>query len=466
VARKPESATRSIAARLALLFGLVAFVSLSVVGISLQWVLRHEMARHQAEQIQGRTEDLRYMLNHGRPDGLAARAMAKIEALSPADERNRYWMWSPDPAYLYGQDLQQALDATRGKTGVVDLYVRGRHMKLQAVDLPAQGGRPELRLIVGVDVAPFAQTLRSFRWALMVVTLLGALVLAALGYWVARMGLMPVRRMSEEAHRIEPGNRAQRLDVSALPHELSDLGGSLNAALERLDSAYHQLAAFNDNVAHELRTPLANLIGQTQVALSRERDGVHLREVLQSNLEELERLRSIVADMLFLARAEQGARAQDLVQVSLAAEVAKTLEFMDLLLEEGGMQVQVQGDAQALVQTALFRRALINLLHNAIQHSAAGSQIMVQIETGAQHASVAILNPGPVIPAEHLPRLFDRFYRIEKSRANSGESHGLGLAIVKAVALMHEGQVFASSSQGQTRVGFQVRLAMAALPKG
>ena len=128
--------------------------------------------------------------------------------------------------------------------------------------------------------------------------------------------------------------------------------------------------------------------------------------------------------------------------------------------------MQVQGDAQALVQTALFRRALINLLHNAIQHSAAGSQIMVQIETGAQHASVAILNPGPVIPAEHLPRLFDRFYRIEKSRANSGESHGLGLAIVKAVALMHEGQVFASSSQGQTRVGFQVRLAMAALPKG
>jgi two-component system heavy metal sensor histidine kinase CusS len=242
--------------------------------------------------------------------------------------------------------------------------------------------------------------------------------------------------------------------MASLPQELAEFGSSFNSALDRLDAAYTQLESFNADVAHELRTPLANLIGQTQVALARERDAGELREVLQSDLEELERLRAIVADMLFLARAERGERAARRVEVSLAREIGKTVEFFDVLLEDAGVQVEVEGDAQALVETSLFHRAVTNLLQNAIQNAPSGAHIRARVIGSGGEVEVSVSNPSEPIPPEQLPRLFDRFYRVDASRPNSDANHGLGLAIVKAIAAMHGGRVFARSEAGLTTVGF------------
>jgi two-component system heavy metal sensor histidine kinase CusS len=204
-------------------------------------------------------------------------------------------------------------------------------------------------------------------------------------------------------------------------------------------------------VAHELRSPLTNLIGQTQVALTRGRSAEHYLEVLQSNLEELERLRSIVNDMLFLASADQGTKATKLIESSLADEVATTLDYLDFILEDAQVQVRVHGDAQVQIEKAHLRRALINLLSNAVQHTAPGQVIDVAIEVQAQQVAIAVTNPGETIASEHLPRLFERFYRVDASRRNSGANHGLGLAIVKAIALMHGGDVFVrSDTRGNT----------------
>ncbi|HTY98651.1 MAG TPA: heavy metal sensor histidine kinase, partial [Rhodocyclaceae bacterium] len=255
---------------------------------------------------------------------------------------------------------------------------------------------------------------------------------------------------------LSPSQLSQRLATTELPAELADLAQSFNGALDRLEAAYQQLESFNADVTHELRTPLTNLIGHTQVALSRERSAPQLVEVLQSNLEDLERLRGMVNDMLFLARANMGERPQQLLQASLAAEVEKAVEFLDFLLEEAQVRVRVQGDARAAIESSLFRRAVTNLLHNAIRHSQPGAEIVVDLTAGEGRARVAVSNPGPAIPPEHLGRLFDRFYRVDTARAHSGESHGLGLAIVKAVAAMHAGDVFAASSGGVMTVGFWV----------
>ena len=276
----------------------------------------------------------------------------------------------------------------------------------------------------------------------------------------SRVGLAPVLRLSEEACEIGPNNRAQRLRLPSLPLELAQLGASFNAALDRLDDAYHQLATFNDDVAHELRTPLGNLIGQTQVALSRERDAGHLQDILQSNLEELERLRVIVADMLFLARADQGERANRLAPVSIAQEVEKTAEFLDMLFDEADLRVRIVGDQLACIETSLFRRALTNLLQNAIQYAKAGTTITAKISVLSGHAHIAISNCGEVISPAHINHIFDRFYRVDSSRTNFPEhaGHGLGLAIVKAIATMHEGTVFAHSQGGITTIGFTVAI--------
>jgi two-component system heavy metal sensor histidine kinase CusS len=276
-----------------------------------------------------------------------------------------------------------------------------------------------------------------------------------LGYYIAKLGLRPVERVRLEAQTLTPERLSQRLEQAKLPHELSELVTSFNGALDRLERAYQQLEAFNADVAHELRTPIANLIGQTQVTLARERGTNELKDVLHSNLEEMERLRAIVNDMLFLARADRGEIAPHRVEVSLAKETERTVEFLELLLEEASMCVQVEGDVRARIETSLLGRAVTNLIQNAIEHSVRGSRIVVRLSRSEGSAQIAVSNPGS-IPKEALPKLFDRFYRADPARSGSGDNHGLGLAIVKAVATMHGGKVFALSASGVTTIGFTV----------
>jgi two-component system heavy metal sensor histidine kinase CusS len=242
------------------------------------------------------------------------------------------------------------------------------------------------------------------------------------------------------------------LNTASLPLELNDLANSFNGALERLDGAYGRLESFNADVAHELRTPVTILIGQTEVALTRNRSVEDLRHTLQSNLEEFERMRAIINDMLFLARADQGERATGLVEVSLAAEVARTLEFLEIPFDEARVRAVSRGDAMAPVNRSLFGRACTNLLMNAIQHCAPGDTVTVTIS----RADIAVANPGKPIDPSKLDHLFDRFYRAEASRTNSRENHGLGLAIVKAIAEMHRGTVSVESRDGVNTFAFSV----------
>lgn len=291
------------------------------------------------------------------------------------------------------------------------------------------------------------------------VSLIAVSLVVVLGYCIARLGLRPLKKMSFEAQSLNAKTLSQRLYGQLLPEELDDLAVAFNGALGRLEAAYKQLEAFNADVAHELRTPLTNLIGETQVALSRPRTVAELQEVLQSNLEGLERLRSIVNDMLFLARADQGEAATGRVQSSVAAEVGKTIEFLELILDETHETIRVDGDttAQAMIETSLFRRAMANLLQNAIEHSRSGAQIRVIIERQPARVRIGVANPGDPIGPAHLPRLFDRFYRVDGARYNGQrQGHGLGLAIVKAVATMHGGEVFAFCEGGITTIGFSV----------
>ena len=447
---KPES----LSLRLALMFSVAALVGFIGIGLVLREVLHRELTRQQQDQVQSRMVDMRYLLEKGRADDLAERAKLKIETLSSTG-RVRYWMWSADPVWRLGAEAEELAKQADGRTR--QKIVGGVPMAVAAVSLDATPVRKAMVLIVGVTSDPFDQTTSRFERYLLPIVLGGALVVAALGYWIARVGLKPVLRLSGEARRIGPTARKQRLSEAALPVELAQMGKSFNAALDRLEGAYVQLESFNADVAHELRTPLANLIGQTQVALSRERSAPELRELLHTNLEELERLRAIVADMLFLARAEQGERAAQAVPRSLAAELIKTVDFYEVLLDEAGLSVQIEGDAQAVIEPALIHRAMSNLLQNAIQHAPSGSTLMARVQAVEGLAEISVSNElAQVIPADQLARLFDRFYRGDASRANSENNHGLGLAIVKAVALMHGGSVFARCEQGQITVGFTV----------
>jgi two-component system heavy metal sensor histidine kinase CusS len=437
------------------MFTLVALLVFLLIGGALYQQVDKGLGLLPEAELDARYSVLESALNRfGTPEHWL-KINAKLKLLGEEDKRIRFWAVSGDPGYEYGQPDAAIRAFAQGPLGMHDLQLPNHPypLKVLLTELPAKDQRPPLRFMIGIDTETFHETQHNLLIALIGLAIVGVLMASALGYWAARIGLKPLIKLSHEAQRLAPPLRAGRLRLSPLPPELEQFVDSFNSTLERVEVAYSRLESFNADVAHELRSPLTNLIGQTQVALTRGRSAEHYFEVLQSNLEELERLRSIINDMLFLASADQGNKATKLTSTSLADEVATTLEYLDFILEDAQVEVQVSGDALVQIEVAHLRRALINLLSNAVQHTGPGQVIEVHIEVEEHQVSIGVANPGSPIASEHLPRLFERFYRVDASRSNSGNNHGLGLAIVKAIALMHGGDVFVRSDRGMNTFG-------------
>ncbi len=452
--------TDSIALRLSGLFALVALLVFTLIGWALYLQVDKSMALLPEAEAEARYSVLESAVNRHSDVEHWGRIKNKLKLLSEEDKRLRFWVVSDNPVYEFGSPDADIRRFANGPLGMRDLQIAGHEypFKVLVSQFEAREQRPPLRFLIAVDTDTFLQTQHSLMIALIGFATLGILLASVLGYWAARIGLRPLTSLSLEAQKLTPPRLSGRLQMTPLPPELNQFVMSFNSTLERVEQAYARLESFNADVAHELRSPLTNLIGQTQVALTRGRSAEHYFEVLQSNLEELERLRSIINDMLFLASADQGSKVTELTCASLAEEVATTLDYLDFILEDAQVRVVVHGDARVPMEKAHLRRALINLLHNAVQHTEAGRTIHVDITEQTDHVSVGVANPGTQIASEHLPKLFERFYRVDASRANSGANHGLGLAIVKAIALMHGGSVFVHSRDGINTFGINLPL--------
>ncbi|WP_207001793.1 heavy metal sensor histidine kinase [Trinickia mobilis] len=450
---------KSIARRLAMMFALVALFVFALVGTGLFLVLRAQLEHHLRESLDDRREIAQLIVTHSATPEKWKMTREKLTDMTPRDRTTQYSVTSPDPHFQYGQPVRGTVIADWG-FGYQKVRPEGKRasdMLVNTMTIPASGVRPEVQLQVAASCAQNTRTLRVFGFALAALVGLGTLAVLVLSYSVAKLGLAPLARLTRDAQAVSPNNRSQRLDARSLPHELNDLANSFNGALERLDVAYGRLESFNADVAHELRTPVTILIGQTEVALTaRNRSIEDLRHTLQSNLEEFERMRGIINDMLFLARADQGERATGLVEVSLAAEVGRTLDYLEMPFDEAQVRAVSHGDARAPVNTSLFGRACTNLLMNALQHCTHGMTVTVTVARHNEHVRISVANPGEPIDPAVMSHLFDRFYRVEASRTNSRENHGLGLAIVKAVAEMHGGTAFATSAGGLNTFGFSV----------
>ena len=317
-----------------------------------------------------------------------------------------------------------------------------------------------LTFVITIDVAEDVQLARAMAALLAGITLVAALTARWMGARVVSHGLAPIDLMGRALAEVDPANLAYRLRLDQPAAELQPWIELFNSLMARLEAAYRQLESFNADVAHELRTPLNNMIGQTEVALARPRTGPQLQETLSSNLEELHRLGHLVQDMLFLSRADRGAQARREEALSLAQLAHEVAEFHEAAAEERGLQVSVVGDAVIAVDAGLMRRALSNLLSNAVRHALPHSALRISIEVlrlrSVEEVSLRVENSGPDIATEPLPRLFERFFRADASRNAMDINHGLGLSIVAAIARMHGGRPLAQSGNGLTSIGFTV----------
>ncbi|MBA1271768.1 heavy metal sensor histidine kinase [Stutzerimonas azotifigens] len=448
----------SIAKRLGVMFALAVVLITSISAVTLRCSLKRTLVGQMHNELVLRHSVLDPVLSKYDSPEFWSVLLQKLDGLTPSDERVRYWIVVDNPAYSYGGPMPDGRDWSERSDGFDNIKIQGRDRPMVVLlkIIPALGSRPELRFIVGLDSTPFTEILDNFTETLILISAVGMVLVALLGYWIARFGLGPVRRLSRQANSLPPGDSKQRLDTGELPSELQELAVSFNGALARQEAAWCQLEGFNANVAHELRTPLTNLIGQTQVALAHERDTGELQDLLQSNLEELERMGAIVNDMLFLAGAERGQRATELSDVSLYEEALKTVEYLEPSLIGKHLSVSIKGDMRVRIDRRLFHRSLANLLQNAVRYASPASTITVSLVDAGLQAVVSVSNAGEPIDSEHLQHLFERFYRADEARARSDAHHGLGLSIVRAVASMHGGEVFAKSEDGVNTFGFSL----------
>lgn len=201
-----------------------------------------------------------------------------------------------------------------------------------------------------------------------------------------------------------------------------------------------------------MRTPIGILLGRTQVALSQPRTQEELLQLLEGNVEELQRLSRLITDMLFLAQAEDATTSVERAVVDLAAEAKKVADYIALLSEERSIDIVVEGSGEVLADKGLVQRAITNLLSNAVRYGESGTTIRVSVESSDTSTALSVTNHGAPIPANQIGRLFDRFYRGDAARSRDCGGTGLGLAIVKAIMSLHQGSVLAESlANGETR---------------
>ena len=313
-------------------------------------------------------------------------------------------------------------------------------------------GQQQYKITTAIDMSFHLHFLNQFQqslWAIM----FGSAVLILLVAWFAiHQGLNPLRGLSQKIHDIQTNKMDVRLDENKVPIELVNMVQSFNAMLDRLQGEFIRLSNFSSDIAHELRTPLTNIITQTQVGLSKKRQSEEYQELLFSNLEELERLTKMVNDMLWLAKSQNGLikPAQDIL--SSHEEIEVLFEYFDALAEESSLILHKAGENISFYCDKLhFRQLLSNLLSNAIRYAPKGSSITVSSEiTSVEKVCICVSNTGEKIPSAHLPYLFDRFYRSDKSRQRHSDGAGLGLAIVKALAEANGGNVKVCSNDQNT----------------
>jgi two-component system, OmpR family, heavy metal sensor histidine kinase CusS len=288
--------------------------------------------------------------------------------------------------------------------------------------------------------------------AVLLVAVPGALILAAvLGYLLARKALAPMEKLHRLTEEITADRLDRRLPVGPANDELTRLSRTINAMIARLEQSFAEIRRFTADASHELRTPLAAIRAEAEVALGQPLSTADHQQLLGSILEECERLTRLTDQLLALSREDAGSARQVREPLDLAAVAAGVAETMRPLTEARGLGLQVHGNGPLPIRgdAVRLREVFYNVLDNAIKYTPAGGTIAVTMEQHDAVARVTVRDTGSGIPPEHLPRVFDRFYRVDKARSREQGGTGLGLSITRSIVTAHGGKVELASAPGQ-----------------
>ncbi|MEA3120303.1 MAG: two-component system, OmpR family, heavy metal sensor histidine kinase CusS [Paraburkholderia sp.] len=461
-------ASRSLAARLAMVFAGITLIVFGLVGSSLYYALGSQVkqgddldivliSRH-IRRLAQELESVAALRTHG--DRLTVQVLGHREMSLHVLDGNHNVLIEHNAESLGGLSPLPAgmarvpYDARITEQSISEWRIAGsRPVRGIASDLRLRDGTT-VTAIVSRDMADRWLLLDQYRERLYAFGFGGMMLTFVLGWMLSREALRPLREIAESAATITVERLDTRIEVENVPSELRALTRSLNAMLDRLHRGFERLSQYTADLAHDMRTPLGNLRGATEVALARERSVDEYQALLASNLEECERLSRMIESVLFLARAEHPQFVTRLRELDAAEELTLIAQYFEGVAEEAGIRLRVTGQAALHADAELFRRAVNNLLANAIRYTPRGKEIVLQAMQAPNGTQITVANEGPPIdPALH-ERIFDRFYRVDPARTSdpkSAGSAGLGLAIVRTIMDLHGGSVRAESDSVGTR---------------
>jgi two-component system, OmpR family, heavy metal sensor histidine kinase CusS len=457
---------RTLAFRLTAGYAVAGLVLVILSTASLYLVLVSELDKSTELFLGDKLNVLRTMLRERPNDREALEEEVELETAARRyeqfyirllDERNKSVLMTPGMAEEL--DLPELARRTRGhpEVGIPMKGSHGRAFRVAVATAPA--GLPPSHTItiqIAIDVSQKEAFLARFRLWFCVITLGTLAIFPVVGYQIARQGIRPVEEMAATARRISSTHLGERILAEGYPFELASLAGTFNEMLDRLEDSFERISKFSADIAHDLRTPVNNIRGEAEVALARARTIDEYRDVLESSLEEAVRLSDLIGNLLFLARTESPLMHLRLERVDVAKLLDGVREYYEASAADSGISLSTRfGDEPVIAELdkTLMQRAVGNLVSNAVAHTQAGGWVVMATNSESAVVRIEVSDTGIGIPPEALPRVFDRFFRVDPSRSQASGGTGLGLAIVQGIMQLHGGKVEIVSEPGKgTRV--------------
>ncbi len=447
-------AQSSLVKRLTLMFMFAVTAVLVAAGVIFYALSEHHFRMLDEQALFDKLESSRHILTITAANGELDDQEPQLKALLGAHQNLSAKILRSDGTVLFSdpnasqipEQFKEAAentiwhwrDETRNFSGITSL-------------LMIDGEPSPITVVLMLDVTSHAHFFQTLQWWFAIGLIISALVSAGLGWVVAKSGLRPLGQITNVATSMSARSLRERIPLEPVPLELQELILSFNGMLARLEDAFVRLSNFSADIAHELRTPVSNLLTHTEVVLTKKRDLDAYEENLYSNLEELKRMSRMIDDMLFLAKADNGLITPEQVSIELAQLVSRLIEYYQLLADDRGIRLSLHGQGKIRGDRLMIDRAVSNILSNAIRYTPDGRDISVRIQQSAEEVILTIENGGATIAAQHLSKIFDRFYRADPARREGDPNNaGLGLAITRSIVEAHKGRVWCTSADDIT----------------
>jgi len=441
----------SITTRLTLLFSLAAALIQALLSVYLYSSLQHTFLKSNRQFLLREMQVLNKIVQ-AQPSDVAHLAVEQREGLDlPSgkyysrvlDAQQRIISETPGMSAILSADktvdyAQVYSEQSIQREGHRSFFILSRTLPVHATQVTFQ---------MALDTSGQTHRLIEYQRTLLVVFMFGVLLSALAALFIARHGLKSLSTMATAVGEIGALSLTKHLTVADYPAELAHLGLSFNHMLMRLNQSFEQLQQFSADIAHELRTPVNNLIGESEVALGQVRNNEDYQQLIASNLDEYHRLSQIIEALLFLARADNTEITAKKQLLNVVEQVDAVFSYFEALAEEKSIQLTNLSSGTVWADMQLFRRVLSNLIHNSIKYVPIGGRVTISVEEKQDFTVIVIQDDGVGIEAVHLSKLFDRFYRASSSRSEPGT--GLGLSIVKSIMDVHSGSVEILSALGE-----------------